>query len=775
MFRNTLQPLNLAKAVYSVVLVAVFLLVSLASAYAGQVTLTWDASPGPDLKGYRLYYGQASGITNGQYAYNVDVGLGNQTTTEAACTVATNGTVTCNKLNLNDNGVYYFAVKAYNSAGTESVFSNEVSKTASSSVAPPVASFNTSSSTTAPLTWTFTNTSTGATPITWCWKFGDSTKSCDSNVQSPSHAYAQAGSYPVTLTASNSGGSDTETKTITVNATVTPAPVPSFTYTTNSTTGQVPLAVNFTGSWTGSATSQTWNFGDGSSNSTSTSTTSPVKVTKNYNAPGSYTVTFTVAGPGGSRSTTQTITATTKAPTANFSASSTTITTGQAVQFTDTSTPTGAITGWCWKFNVAANSSTCNSTVEKPSYTYTSAGTYTVSLTARNSAGQDDEIKTGYITVTAAKVSSGPIAAYYLEEASGTKVNDASGNGNHGVLSCNNTADPTCSGMRTPGYFGNALSFDGVNDWVTINDSATLDLTTAITLEAWVYPTATMSSWRNVLLKEQTGGLAYGLYANSDSNQPVASINIGGDKNLAGKSALTANKWTHLAATYDGAYERLYVNGTQVAYKAQTGSMTVSSGALRIGGNSVWSEFFKGRIDEIRVYNRALSAAEIKTDMNTAGGRLLGDQQTGSFTDTISKGSAKAFQKKADKTGAVTSLSVYVVTGMTPLVAGLYANTVDANQMNHPGKLLAQGTLSSPTAGAWNRVSLPATSITAGTTYWIAILSPGGSLQVSDKVNNGTQPSETSPTTPILTTLPDTWKTGTPSYDGPLAGYGTGY
>ena len=94
--------------------------------------------------------------------------------------------------------------------------------------------------------------------------------------------------------------------------------------------------------------------------------------------------------------------------------------------------------------------------------------------------------------------------------------------------------------------------------------------------------------------------------------------------------------------------------------------------------------------------------------------------------------------------------------------------------MNHPDSLLAQGTLSSPKAGAWNSVSLPATSVNAGDIYWIAILSPGGILQVSDRVGGGTQPSETSPATKS-TTLPQTWTTGTLFYEGPLAGYGTGY
>ena len=63
---------------------------------------------------------------------------------------------------------------------------------------------------------------------------------------------------------------------------------------------------------------------------------------------------------------------------------------------------------------------------------------------------------------------------------------------------------------------------------------------------------------------------------------------------------------------------RLYVNGVQVGSRAQTGSMVVSTRALRIGGNGVWGEYFNGLIDDVRIYNRALTAAEIQTDMNTA-------------------------------------------------------------------------------------------------------------------------------------------------------------
>ena len=343
--------------------------------------------------------------------------------------------------------------------------------------------------------------------------------------------------------------------------------------------------------------------------------------------------------------------------------------------------------------------------------------------------------------------------------------------GNHGTISG--------ATQVSNGKFGQALSFDGSSNWVTIPDSDSLDLTTGMTLEAWVYPTS-ISGNRTVLVKENAPNSVYYLYANTSDdslNTPLGGGVFASQYQFThGGSTLATNAWSHVAVTYDGAIERLYVNGTQVASKAQAGSMGGSTGALRIGGNSLWGEFFKGSIDEVRIYNRALSATEIKTDMTTAVAtspalsRLLGDQQMGTKTDTISKGTAKAFQKKADKTGSVTNLSVYVTSGSTALVAGLYTNN-----NGRPGTRLAQGTLSSPKAGTWNTVPLPATAVTAGNIYWIALLSPSGILQISAQVGGTSQPSETSPAT-TRTTLPSTWwTTGTPSYDGPLAGYGTGY
>ena len=201
----------------------------------------------------------------------------------------------------------------------------------------------------------------------------------------------------------------------------------------------------------------------------------------------------------------------------------------------------------------------------------------------------------------------GLVAAYGFNEGSGTVVNDASGNGNNGTI---NGATWTTSGK-----YGNALNFNGTNALVTINNAASLQLTTGMTLEAWVYPTVTGPWWGDVIYK---GNDNYYLEGTSNpSGFPAMGGTLPNAPPLYGTGVLALNTWTHLAATYDGATMRLYVNGVQVASRAQTGTIVTSTNPLQIGGDSIYGQYFTGRIDEVRIYNRALSAAQIQSDMNT--------------------------------------------------------------------------------------------------------------------------------------------------------------
>jgi hypothetical protein len=158
-----------------------------------------------------------------------------------------------------------------------------------------------------------------------------------------------------------------------------------------------------------------------------------------------------------------------------------------------------------------------------------------------------------------------------------------------------------------------------VNDLVTVADAASLDLITGMTLEAWVNPTAVNADYRTVVLKERTNGLAYALYATDGAGRPPAGyINVSSDIAAVGTSTIPLGNWTHLATTFDGTDLRLYVNGALARTTPAAGVISVSSGALGIGGNSVWGEYFSGLIDEVRIYNRALNASEIQSDMDAA-------------------------------------------------------------------------------------------------------------------------------------------------------------
>lgn len=247
----------------------------------------------------------------------------------------------------------------------------------------PVASFNASATTgQAPVAIQFTDTSTG-TITTWSWDFGDGSTS---NIQNPTHTYSSAGTYTVKLTVTGSGGSDTEEKTSLIIITSTSI---SANFTADTTTGIAPLAVNFTDSSTGTISSWSWNFGDGS-------TSTEQNPSHTYTTVGTYSVTLQVSGTNGTdtkiRSSYITITATQTVPNAAFTATPLTGVKPLAVTFTDSST--GTITSRLWNFGDGYTSTEIN-----PSHTYTTDGSYTVSLQVTGPLGTDTETKSSLITV----------------------------------------------------------------------------------------------------------------------------------------------------------------------------------------------------------------------------------------------------------------------------------------------------------------------------------------------------------------------------------------
>ena len=224
----------------------------------------------------------------------------------------------------------------------------------------------------------------------------------------------------------------------------------------------------------------------------------------------------------------------------------------------------------------------------------------------------------------------GLVAAYGFNEGSGTVTYDQSSNQNHGALT---------NGVNwfNSGKFGKSLIFDGTNDMVIVPNSTSLNITSGLTMEAWVYPNAKLSGWDSILMKERTENLVYALYANTQgSNLPSGQISQNAlTYEVQGGTRLQKNVWTHIATTYDGAILRLYQNGVLVRTMNLPGTIDPSSGDLIIGGSTIHSlQFFPGRIDEVRIYNRALNASEIQTDMQTPVDALPSSTPTNSPTPT---------------------------------------------------------------------------------------------------------------------------------------------
>ena len=158
--------------------------------------------------------------------------------------------------------------------------------------------------------------------------------------------------------------------------------------------------------------------------------------------------------------------------------------------------------------------------------------------------------------VTAAARSPELVAAYNFDEGSGSVLTDVSGHGNAGRIQ---------GAAWTDGRFAGALAFNGVSDVVVIPASPSLELVRAMTLEAWIYPTAGQRGRRAVLEKEYDD---YFLLAGSRDGalRPGGGATFGAStERLVAPAMVPTHAWTHVAMTYDGAVAQLYLNGELVA------------------------------------------------------------------------------------------------------------------------------------------------------------------------------------------------------------------
>jgi len=192
-----------------------------------------------------------------------------------------------------------------------------------------------------------------------------------------------------------------------------------------------------------------------------------------------------------------------------------------------------------------------------------------------------------------------------FDEGIRTTASDSSGNENHGAL-----IGPL---EWTDGYDGKALSFNGSSNYVLVQDSPSLNMTDAITIAAWINP-----SWtgNNRILQKSSGGgdNQYRLLREWGDNMVFHLPGLSPNR-LQFPGLPSAGEWTLLAATYDGSSMKVYYNAVVVGEMATSGQLGTTNGTLCIGTKdemALAGDEYHGMLDDVRIYNRALSQSEIK-------------------------------------------------------------------------------------------------------------------------------------------------------------------
>lgn len=201
----------------------------------------------------------------------------------------------------------------------------------------------------------------------------------------------------------------------------------------------------------------------------------------------------------------------------------------------------------------------------------------------------------------------GLVGFWAFQEGGGDLANDLSGNANHGTL--NNMAfPPTAVSGWNAGRKGVGLKFDGSDDYVDCGNDASLS-SSSFTYSAWINITGAGSgNYNGIFGYINCGASSSRILLNSTDFFVIQDAGVG---KIHGPN-INRNQWYHMVLTFDGTTPLLYIDGKL----ERTGdSATFASDTNNIIiGNGAWlaTYYFNGQIDEVRIYNRALSAEEIK-------------------------------------------------------------------------------------------------------------------------------------------------------------------
>jgi len=220
----------------------------------------------------------------------------------------------------------------------------------------------------------------------------------------------------------------------------------------------------------------------------------------------------------------------------------------------------------------------------------------------------------GLILTSLAKAADPDLVGYWkLDETSGTTAYDASGNGQDGTLN----GDP----QWVAGILGGALEFDGDGDYVDIGNDPIFNITGQITVACWIKVSQFTIGWQAIFTM---GDDSWRLQRQTTTDNLCWACSgvtgTPGDWWLYGDVNVNDGEWHHTVGVYDGSKHYLYVDGELDAFKEASGTTNISSYPVMIGANAQQSgREFEGIMDDVRVYKRALTEAEILGVMSGGG------------------------------------------------------------------------------------------------------------------------------------------------------------
>jgi len=242
----------------------------------------------------------------------------------------------------------------------------------------------------------------------------------------------------------------------------------------------------------------------------------------------------------------------------------------------------------------------------------------------------------------------GLVGYWNFDEANGLTVLDASGLGNNGTMSGAGVS-------RVIGKVGTgALKFDGISGKVTVPGTSSLNVTGSFTLTAWLQFEAFTATYQTPVIKGSTSACAYWLQL--VGTHPSIGFGSGATTNcssyreqVVSTATWEQNVWHHAAVVFDDAANTLafFLDGTRVLLVSQTAAPLSSAEALVFGQSTNASDNYermKGQIDEVRIYNRALSTQEVLDVFGDTGSGSSSDVQPPSVPTNVSAVAASASQ-----------------------------------------------------------------------------------------------------------------------------------